>query len=218
MTSRSRDGGIEDEKREPHSDDELDYLLSRGSLGGAQRDRIFDAVAASVRRQPGPPARPARRKPWMIASGAALVAAVACLVVWTRAPVDGDTFRRKGNVGAAPVAVDVLCLHATLAACPRGSLLAFSVAGASSEAFLTAYLQPAGPAPRTWLLRNERVSAQVVGSGGLLARGARIPQDQNAGAYRIEVLVTRLPLPGAEPAARAEDVVARARFDATVPP
>jgi len=205
--------------REPLSDNELDYLLSRGSLGGAQRGRIFDAVAASVGRQPGSPLdRPVRRKPWMIATGAALIAAVACLVVWMRAPVDGDRFRSKGNGGAAPVAVDVACLHATLAACPRGSLLAFSVAGASTETFLTAYLQPAKPAPRIWLLRNQRVSAQVTGSGGLLSRAARIPQDQNAGAYRIEVLVTRLPLEGAEPAPRAEDLVARARFDATVLP
>lgn len=84
---------------------------------------------------------------------------------------------------------------------------------------MTAALEPRGPGARVRLLSNEPTSAQVSSELGLLARGVRLPFDQAAGAYSLEVLVTRQPLPSDQSSdVRSELVVARARFDVTVPP
>jgi hypothetical protein len=100
-------------------------------------------------------------------------------------------------------------LRATLAACPRGSVLAFSVRGATADLLLTAAMRPAGGGDTTWLLTNEPTSERAPNDTDLLARGARVPLEQPPGRYTIEVLLTR---------GSPSDVVARARFETTVSP
>jgi hypothetical protein len=196
-----------------YSDDEIDYLLSAGSLGGTQKNRIFAAVAKSVRHQ-GSGSRVPRSAAVVLAS----LAAAACFVVWTWRPFDRDSFRSKGGGTATIPSIDVACLRATLGACPRGSVLAFSARDTSRGMFVTATLEPADSGPRVWLLSNEPTSVEVSGAAGLLARGARVPDEQGAGRYVIEVIVTRRPLPREEVALAPSDVVVRARFETTVPP
>lgn len=219
------------------SDDEVDYLLSSGSLGGSQRERIRAALEKPTAATAGRiPARRSRlmslRRLTGVAAGAAAAVAVA---LWLRgsSPPDDSRFRSKGNAATAgAVSVDVTCLQGTLPACARGSLLAFATHGMppGQNMFVTATLQRRGGAIRSSLLRNEPAGADAVVAGGLLPHGARIPDQQPPGDYTLEVLVTRRPLPSqdtatidlhaphAPPAPAAEDLVTRAHFDMTVPP
>ena len=211
-------GGV----RPEYSNDEVDYLLSGGRLGGSQLERISSAVVESARgptrRRWGHPVRTWKRFGVM---GLMVAGVAASFLLWSRGSFRGDRdpFRAKGGAVVSPLSMHVECLHATLAACPRGSLIAFSARGASENLFMTAALEPRGPGARVRLLSNEPTSAQASSELGLLARGARLPADQAAGAYRLEVLVTRQPLPSDQSSdVRPELVVARARFDVTVPP
>ena len=103
-------------------------------------------------------------------------------------------------------------------------MLAFSVRGAVRGTFVTAFLEPVlqsdQPGPeRVWLLSNESLPEASIGDSGLLARGARLPDRQDAGPYVIEVLVTRRPVSREQALQpRPDDLVARARFDTAVPP
>ncbi len=198
----------------------MDYLLSAGGLGGSQQARIFDAVARTVRRHE-------RRdlihrllgarfaKPIV----AIIVASTACLVVCTWKGTDSAPFRTEGLVTMdSVVRVEVECLRATLAACPRGSILAFSMSGAAAEGFVTAYLVPSQNTRPVWLLINQPTSARAAGGGDLLARGARVPDTLAPGRYTVEAVVTRHPQSREQALdpARAE-TIARARFMAVVP-
>ncbi|HEY7373932.1 MAG TPA: hypothetical protein VIF57_17360 [Polyangia bacterium] len=189
----------------PRTDDEVDYLLSAGRLGSAQRDRIFAAVAAATSSRPR--RRFAARRGAALA-GAAALAALFGVSTSRRAPLDRDAFRDKGAAPAA-ASVGVACLRATLAACPRGSVLAFSVRGATADTLVTAVMRPAGGGDTTSLLTDEPTSQRAPSDTELLARGARIPVEQPPGRYTIEVLLTRR---------SPKDVVARARIETTVSP
>ena len=57
------------------SDDELDYLLSRGKLGGTQRERIFENVLAASGHRPV-----ASRRRWYLWGTAGALAATAVVV------------------------------------------------------------------------------------------------------------------------------------------
>jgi len=84
--------------------------------------------------------------------------------------------------------------------------------------FVTAYLQSPTSGPNVWLLSNEPATARAPGDSGLLAKGARIPDNLAAGSYTVEVLLTRRPLARAEAASiGSSDLVTRARFKVTVP-
>jgi hypothetical protein len=208
----------------------VDYLLSAGQLGGSQRDRIFARLAESLHAQERRPADRARvviRRLGVV--GLAACVAVLALMIGPRGAPERDQFRSKGGAAMAipsSIAIDVACLHGTLSACSRGSLLAFSVDGGG---FVTAYLDSAGPSRRVWLLRNEPTAAQAPGATGLLARGARLPEDQLPGRYGLAVLITRRPLSLAGPGPQSTPtpvpaeldlasggLVGRARFDLTV--
>ena len=200
------------------SDDEVDYLLSGGRLGGSQRSQIFEGVVESLGRLESRAASSTRPRWWPRAMILGAMASVVCAVLWMRSSTEGRHFATKGTPApAGTAAMDVACLYATLAACPPGSILAFSARGAAPAMFVTAYLEPAGPGPRVWLLANEPVSGQVPHAAGLLARGVRIPDDQEAGAYFVEAIVTARPLSRDEAVRRRDgDVMARGRFQMTV--
>jgi hypothetical protein len=209
---------------ERHSDDEVDYLLSAGRLGGTQRDRIFNAAAEGARPQKGRAWEGSvRTRRWVARGTAITLAAAALLVIWVRASVDRDRFQVKGSKTTSLPSVDVECLHATLDACRRGSILAFAVRGAPAGSFVTAYFEPPTariPNRRVFLLSNEPTTARVPGAIGVLARGARVPNRQDAGRYELEVLVTPRALSRDEVTRTqlGDDPVTRAQFELTVPP
>jgi hypothetical protein len=198
----------------------MDYLLSGGGLGGSQQARIFDAVARMARRQErGSLIHRLLGARWAGPIGAAVAVAAVCLVVGTWKRPDPASFRRKGaDTTEATAAIDVECLRATLGACPRGSIVAFSIGGADPGRFLTAYLTSSKAKPPIWLLLNEPTAARAAGGGDLLARGARLPDALDGGSYTMEVLVTNRPqLREQALDSPAAETVARARFTVTVP-
>lgn len=204
-----------------YSDGEVDYLLSGGSLPGGQRAAIFTrAVRTLRRRQRWARVRRMLGARWARPFGAVVAATAACLIVWSWRAAPSASFRAKGiATNATAAAIDVECLRATLAACPRGSILAFSVRGVTNEGFMTAYLQSKTSANRIWLLFNEPTLARAPGGGDLLASGGRIPDGLGPGDYTVEALLTRRLLSREQALTVSPiEIVARAQFVATVPP
>jgi hypothetical protein len=200
------------------SDDELDYLLSRGMLSGPKRAELLDHAIASARA-----AEPAPRKAprWLgargVGAGLAVAASAALIVVVLRPPHQVTQFRAKGSGAGAPI-LDVTCVGATLKACPRGSLLAFSVRNPGGEAtaaagsFVSAYSDPSSGGQRIWYLTNEPVVGSVV------PKVARIGDEHRPGSYRAQVVLSRRPLSRAEIVARTAEATAKATAEATAGP
>ena len=205
---------------EDQVDDEMDYLLSAGLLSGSQRDRIAAQLAKGQR--PLQASRRRGRSRFYGRLGATVVlAAVAGVVLWTGGLRHADQFRAKGDGATVPVAIDLACVRGALSACPRGSLVAISVGGPSDGLFVTASLEPVTTGRRLWLLKNEPASRKAPTDPDLLARAARIPEDQAAGGYRAQIVISRRPLPVSHEMVldpHASDVVARAQFAITVTP
>lgn len=217
---RSSGGAGPEPTPDGYSENELDYLLSAGGLGGSQEARIFDTVARIVRQRE-------RRNlihrvlsaRWAKPIIAVVAASAVCLVVWAWKAEDPSPFRSKGRATTemAPT-IEVDCLRATLAACPRGSILAFSVRGATTEGFVTVYLVPSQDTQPVWLLLSEPTSMRAAGGGDLLARGARVPDTLEPGSYTVVALMTKRPQSREQALDPAPaETIARARFNATVP-
>ena len=121
----------------PPSDDELDYLLSGGKLGGSQRQRILKTVLAASRE--GFWARWRGRLVWS-AGSLALASGAVILLLTLRAPTpDGASSFQVRGPGDAPL-ITVSCLGAQVTACPAGSRVAFALEGGRDKGgFLTAY-------------------------------------------------------------------------------
>src|SRR5262245_39055593 len=176
----------------PRSDDEIDYLLSRGKLGGSQRQRILKTAVAASRE--GIWAR-WRARLAIGAGGLTLAAGVAVLLLLVRKP-DGDasTFQVKGP-GDAPL-ITVACLGASLTACPSGSPVAFALEGGRDKGgFRTAYRDPIKPGERIWYLTNEAVGAPAANAAPrVVPKAAVIGDGQPAGAYRVHAIFSRRPV------------------------
>jgi hypothetical protein len=175
------------------SDDELDYLLSRGKLGGSQRARILDAALTGARDTARTGWR--RRIAWSVGSLAFATCAVALL--WTLRPSREDSaasFQIKGP-GDAPLIV-VSCLGGELGACPTGSTVAFALEGGRDPGgFLTSYAEPASVGERIWYLTNESVDAAGAGaSPRVIRKAALIGEEQPPGAYRVHAILSRQPV------------------------
>jgi len=198
------------------SNDDLDYLLSRGTLSGPRREQILQEALAAAR------ARPARGRRWRWAlgggAGVAVAAAAAMVLLWPRVrpPVEGE-FRAKGGGAGAPV-IDMTCLGATVSACPRNSLVVFSIGSQEdgkemSGALVSAYADPISPGERIWYLTNQPAV------GPLAGKAVRIGDEHRPGRYRVEVVLSRRALGRADlVSARPPEVTARARFDLQVVP
>jgi hypothetical protein len=204
----------------PRSDDEMDYLLSRGKLGGSQRRRILDAALAAARTPFW--ARWRGRLAW---SGGALALAggAALLLLTLRAPsTDGDgasSFQVKGP-GDAPL-ITASCLGAQVTACPSGSRLAFALEGGrDAGGFLSAYAVPTPGGERIWYLTNEPVGApNADASARVLAKAALIGDGQPAGSYRVHVIFSGRALAReALSSLRAGDALAHLELELVVPP
>jgi hypothetical protein len=185
------------------SDEKVDYLLSRGTLSRSRREQILHEVLRSARPRPAQ----AQRRWWVWGGGGfALAAGAAVFLLWARLP-DQGSFRAKGNA-AGPPSIELLCLGASVKACPRGSLVAFQVDG--PEGFLSAYADPMPTGERIWYLTNEPVRGRVV------PKAARIGDEHRAGRYRVEVVLSRQALPRNQLA--GSGAIAEARFDLWVTP
>lgn len=194
----------------PRSDDKLDYLLSRGKLGGSQRQRVLKAALTASRE--GFWARWRGRFAWS-AGGLTLAAGAAALLLLLRNPHTEDAaFQIKGP-GDAPL-VTVACLGASLTACPPGSKVAFALEGGHDKGgYFTAYAEPTKPGERIWYLTNEAVGAPAGdASSRVLSKAAIVGDGQPAGAYRVHAIFSRRPvarealatLPPADTLARTE--------------
>jgi hypothetical protein len=210
----------------------MDYLLSRGALGGSQKERILSSVHEVLRTDER---RQKSRKPAYrgILAGVLVTAAAACFLILARPPAPkpeppGTGLRSKGATGTSPV-VEMACLGATLTACPRHSVLAFSVAGEGDAEFVTAYADPAdssssgSTAERIWYLTSEPLAARAPGADAtrVLPKAGRIGDEHRVGSYRVHLLLTRHPISRADVMAGAlagDSVVARATYDLVVTP
>jgi hypothetical protein len=172
------------------SDDEVDYLLARGKLGGSQRQRILQAALTASR--PGFWARWRGRIIWS-AGGLTLATGAAVLLLLPRVPETGR-FNAKGSNGAPLITVS--CLDGMLTACPSGSRVAFAVEGGRDNGgFLTAYADPIKAGERVWYLSNEAVGPVQEGTPSRVMRKAALIGDgQPAGAYRVHAIFSRRPV------------------------
>jgi hypothetical protein len=136
----------------PPSDDHLDYLLSRGRLGGSQRDRILRAALGASRDTIAAFWR--RRIVWT--AGGLAVATCALLLLVTLCPSREESaaaFQSKGP-GDAPL-IAMSCLGGQLEGCTTGSKLAFAVDGGRDKGgFLTSYGEPTASPPGTYRVRT----------------------------------------------------------------
>jgi hypothetical protein len=177
----------------PRSDDEMDYLLSRGKLAGSQRQRILKAAVAASRE---PFWRRWRGRLAWTSGAVALTGGAAALLLALRAPPpDGaSSFQVKG-AGDAPL-ITASCLGAQVTACPLGSRLAFALEGGHDKGgFLTAYAAPTVGGERIWYLTNEPVGGpNADASPRVLRNAALIGDGQSAGSYRVHVIFSGHPV------------------------
>jgi hypothetical protein len=169
--------------------DDLDRLLARGRLSGAQRDRILERVldkTANTRRL---------RLKHVVIIAAPLVAAAAAFVLVPKLG-DGSEFSVKGGGSSG---VEVTCSGGLLSACPIGSTLVFRFDGVSSPAYVQAYAtpSPANVGERVWYFPTSAVPApQLMANAAseVLQKGVLIGPEHSASAYQITVVLSAQPL------------------------
>jgi len=193
------------------STEEIEHLLSRGALGGPERERILSRALAGL-----PAPIPWWRRPasWMAASGLVAATAVALVVALPR----GDGWTAKG--GGTPAArLDVTCLGAHLEACPAGSTLAFAAVDPSAPGYLAAYAEPRAGGERIWYLSADTGAPAVAPAAGLqpAEHGILLGPEHLPGPYVVHLFLTRQPaskasLRGGRPA----DTLAEATFSLVV--
>jgi hypothetical protein len=177
----------------PPSDDELDYLLSRGKLGGSQRDRVLKAALTASRDTIAAGWR--RRIAWSAGSLAFATCAVVLLVTLRPSREEGPgAFQIKGP-GDAPLIL-LSCLGGQLDGCPSGSKLAFALDGGHDKGgFLTSYGEPTSSGERIWYLSNEAVDAAGADASlRVIRKAALIGEEQPPGIYRVQAILSRRPV------------------------
>jgi hypothetical protein len=200
----------------PPSDDELDYLLSRGKLGGSQRARILKTALAASR--DGLWRRWRARLAWS-AGSLAFATGAAVLLLSLRAPRDDAAagFQSKG-AGDTPLIV-MSCLGAELGGCPPGSKLAFGLEGGHDKGgFLTSFAEPTVAGERVWYLTNESVGAPNADAAPrVILKAALIGDEQPPGRYRVHAIFTRRPV-AREAVSKlgVADIIARLDLDLVV--
>jgi hypothetical protein len=192
------------------SDDEIDRLLARGGLAGGQRERILGEVLTRTATVPRAGQRQ-RRWVWGGGIGMAVAAGMAAIFFWPRAmDHPAGEFRAKGSAEAPRI--EMSCLEARVSACPRGSLIAFSIEGLAqnpsaaspanggpprSAGFVTAFADPEPPGERIWYLTNEPLLGLVPGrddAARIVSKAIRIGDEHVAGSYRVRAMLTSRPL------------------------
>jgi len=112
--------------------------------------------------------------------------------------------------------VEVACLGAQLAACPRGATLLFAARTGAPAGYLAAWAEPATGGQRIWYFSADeetpRVDAAIAGTRPL-SRGVRIGPEHAPGRYRVHVVLSAQPLSKAAltgatpPAVKAADEI-----------
>ena len=166
---------------------DLDSLLSHGRLSGAQRERVLDAVLDRVA-----PA-PRRWTPWVAA--AAILCAVGGTSYLAAVHSHQHEFAARG-AGTSGTRVEVVCLGGSLDACPRGSHLAFRVAGPKGG-YLTAYAVPEGGGERIWYFSGDDESPIVTPSTTStepMDRVVVVGDEHGAGGFTLHISISERPL------------------------
>lgn len=176
------------------SDNELDELLGRGTVGAARRDAILDRVLAQVKTERGG----VRRRRWPVAGlGVAVAAAAAWLLLVPRwSHTDVPVFRAKGSsTPATTTGMALECVGGQVDACLAGSLLVVRVSGL--RGYVAAWAEPVNGGERIWYFSADGYSPLVDGTaapGAVTSRAARIGAEHGPGTYRVQLRLTEKPM------------------------
>jgi len=184
-------------------DSDLDNLLARGRLSGAERERVL----ANVLDQTSPrfSARSRAARSGAIALGGLAAAAALALFVHGKSNIiKGD--RADGSFAARGAATDgvrveAACTGGPLAACPSGSRLVFHGWPSAQPAYLAAFADPVGGGERIWYFSAEGQSPRL--GDGAVDREVVIGAEHVAARYLVHVVV------GVRPLSRGEALVAK---------
>ena len=180
---------LEDEEDE----DDLHSLLARGGLSGAQRDRIFDNVAAAQA-----PARRSRRWVGVVAGALVPLAALVAFGISRRDPNSGGEWLvAKGSGKGATI--EARCPGRKRGECRAGDRLIFELDGAKEGGFFAGYADCEGK-ERIWYAPSfEGKLPQVPPAQGhtVVSQAARIGAEHGATACSLHLFLL------AEPADRA---------------
>jgi hypothetical protein len=195
-------------------DEELQRLLARGRLGGPSRERVLERVLDRVA-----PARP-KRRPWLVPLVLAFGSGVAILVLVARPRPDDARWGAKGGPTGQPVALEARCGDAP--ACEPGATLMFSVFGAPTPGYLSAYSSRVGSGERVWYFSADTESPRVPASDQgtqPAGRGIVIGPEHTPGNYQVHLFLSTTPLTQAALLAGGDPrIVARAVVPISVVP
>jgi hypothetical protein len=179
-----------------YDDSELNQLLARGRLSGAEYDRVERQVLARVA------PKPRRLWPVLAPLAAALCAGAVFLFGWRSTPIDGSEtpprFTPKGN-GTVNGVVSAGCGGTDAGVCHLGDTLMFTVSGRTSGGFLVAYAErldgPTGE--RIWYFPKASGAAPRIeaSTGTLVLRdGIRLGAPHTRGRYRLTAWISDTPV------------------------
>ena len=170
-------------------DQELDHLLAKGRLSGAEKERILDNVLAaharpSFWRRLVQPSGPVFRV--LVGSAAAL----ALIVVLLPRPTGNPSgFQAKGDDASTTAFVEAACAGP----CRSGSTLVFRVSGLQVPAYLAAWAEPVGES-RIWYFPGDdselpRVEPTI--SPSMLPRGVKLGVEHPPGSLTLHLVLVR---------------------------
>ena len=177
------------------TDEELDFLLARGRMSGATRERILAEVTTRTIRLP-------RSRRWMVGGGlAATLALAAGVLLGFRPRHDAFTARGSADVSNPVATVDIMCLEGGSATCHLGGTLVFRVEGTAGRVYLGAYAipEPSSKASeeRVWYFPESTGEWPEVSGDRetqVVARGIKLGPEHHVGRYVVHVVLTRRPL------------------------
>ena len=177
------------------SDSELDALLARGRLSGAEREAVLKQVLrGTTTKQTWH-----HRSYWLMAGlGIAAGAALFFGVGRPRGDGESDGFRAKGGVSAPHLTL--VCRDGLLTACPHDSKLLFRADGLSGSWFLSAFADNIASGERAWFAPSESGEATKVAvqpGDALLDRSVELGA-LPPGTYRVHARLSHEPLSRAD--------------------
>jgi len=177
------------------SDSELDALLARGRLSGAEREAVLKRVLR------GTTAKQAwHRRSYWFAGGLGIAAGAALFFGVARPHDPGDGFRAKG--GAAAPHLTLVCRDGQLNACPHDSKLMFRADGVTGAWYLSAFAENVASGERAWFApaeSGEATKAAIQAGDTLLDRSVGLSA-LPPGTYRVHARLSHEPLSRAEAA------------------
>lgn len=163
------------------NDRDIDHLLSKGRLPGAERERILENVI----RRSSPSFSWKRTAQWGVPL---LATGFAALLLFVRA--GHQPFSAKGKSGAV---VELSCRGGSEGKCRSGETLFFRVSGLDEDAVLAAYAERNEPgAERIWYFPSPAKEAPTVRPGNTVVnRGVLLGPEQPPGHYAVHLCLTR---------------------------